>query len=803
MKPNPTITNMKPVSRASLVGLATWLLAVTSSSAQVGDRVSFNRDIRPILSENCFACHGPDANHRKAGLRLDTFDGATKRHKGKAAVVPGKPDTSQLLARITANDPEERMPPKASEKTLSPRQVNLLRRWIAQGAEYERHWSFIPPQRPELPRVGRGDWGLNPIDAFILARLESESLKPSAEADKRTLIRRLYLDLTGLPPSVEQVHAFVNDNKPDAYERVVDALLASPHYGERMAMHWLDLVRFADTVGYHGDQDHNISPYRDYVIKAFNENKPFDQFTVEQLAGDLMPKRDGVDDLWRQVATGYNRLLQTSHEGGVQQREYLAKYLADRVRNVSSVWLGVTMGCAECHNHKYDPLTQADFYSLGAFFADVDELGTFRGSNSLPTRRPPEMPAPNIAQATELKQIDAELAALNDPAAAALSEADAAKVKSMQARRDAIVKQFRLTMVTRSVAPREIRVLPRGDWLSDAGSVVQPAVPETLGALDVSSGRATRLDLAKWIASRDNPLTARVFVNRLWRLFYGNGLSNVLDDVGAQGEWPTHPELLDWLAVEFMNSGWDVNHMVKLMVMSRTYRQSSLVSDDLLKRDPFNRLYARQSRWRLQAELVRDTALTNSGLLVRTVGGHSVKPYQPAGYYQHLNFPTRTYKHDASDSQWRRGVYMHWQRVFLHPMLLAFDAPTREECAADRPTSNTPRAALALLNDPTFVEAARVFAQRVMREGGRSVDERIAFAFETATSRRPTNVEIGILRNLYTKHHTQFSKEPAAAEALLKVGLKPLPDDLARPELAAWTSVARAILNLNESITRN
>src|SRR5262245_42094523 len=460
-----------------------------------------------------------------------------------------------------------------------------------------------------------------------------------------------------------------------------------------MATYWLDLVRYADTVGYHGDQDHHATPYRDYVIDAFNLNLPFDQFTREQLAGDLLP--NPTTD--QKIATCYNRLLQTSHEGGVQPKEYLAIYAADRVRNLSAVWMGATVGCAQCHDHKFDPYTSRDFYSLAAFFADVDEERHLRGggSDTVPTKRPPEIPVHTKRERQRLADFDARIADLEKRPA---DDEQKKQLAALTKQRDSLRKATRLVMVTQAVTPRTVRILPRGNWLDESGPVVDPAVPAFLGKLPADR-RATRLDLANWLTDAKagaGGLTARVFVNRLWYLCFGVGLSKSLEDFGGQGEPPVYPELLDNLAVEFVESGWDVKHMVKLIVTSRSYRQASLESPALRDRDPENRLYARQGRWRLPAEMVRDNALAASGLLVVDVGGGVAKPYQPAGYYRHLNFPKREYVSDTDVRQWRRGVYVHWQRQYLHPMLRAFDAPVREECTAQRPRSNTPLAALVL-----------------------------------------------------------------------------------------------------------
>ena len=721
---------------------AIFFLTLGTAAAEI----DFNRDIRPLLSQNCFACHGPDAHDAKGDLQLHSADSA------KEVLASG-----ELIDRVTSSDPDELMPPPDSEKKLSQEQKETLRLWIAEGAKYDEAWAYVPPKKHAVPTVGEG-WVKNWIDSFLLDRWKREGLSPSPDADAVTLLRRLSFDLIGLPPSPEMVAGF--DGSEAAYEKLVDGLLASSHFGERIAIYWLDLVRFADTVGYHGDQDQNISPYRDYVIDAFNRNLAFDQFTREQLAGDLL-ENSTID---QKIATGYNRLLQTSHEGGVQPKEYLAIYAADRMRSLSGVWMGGTLGCAQCHDHKYDPYTARDFYAMSAFFADVDEAQHFKvGTNALPTKRPPEIKVLSRADRDELEKL----------------EAQKPRTKEIEARIAEIRKRERMTMITASIAPRETRILPRGNWLDETGEIVAPAVPAFLGTLDTGARRANRLDLANWLVDVENGvggLTARVFMNRLWYLFFGEGISPSLEDFGGQGVPPKFPELLDQLAVEFCENGWDVKKMVKLLVMSRAYRQSSVASDDMLRRDPGNQLFARQSRFRLPAEMVRDNALAIGGLLNLEIGGSSAKPYQPAGYYRHLNFPVRKYDQDKDAHQFRRGVYVHWQRQFLHPMLKAMDAPSREECTAKRPRSNTPTAAMVLLNDPNFVGAAEGFAARILKDGGMSAREKLDYACRVALSRTPDDTERKILGDLF------------AAE---------------KEEKAAWLAVARAIMNCSEFNTRN
>ncbi len=690
-----------------------------------------------------------------------------------------------------------------------------------------QHWAYVAPQKhvvsvSEIPAAWL-NWPRNWIDEFLLVRLTAEQTVPSPQADPITLCRRLYWDLIGLPPTPEEADEFVADPSEAGYQRLVDRLLQSPHFGERMAMHWLDLVRYADTVGYHGDQDHNISPYRDWVIDAFNNNMPLDEFTRDQLAGDLLPEAT-VD---QKIATGYNRLLQTSHEGGVQPKEYLSMYAADRVRNLSAVWMGATIGCAQCHDHKYDPFTMKDFYSLAAMFADIDESNHFaNGGNVIPTRRHPEISVLSRQQREEVAQLEAEIAVQKrelEDRSLAHSQSDKETLQreldKLVARRDTIRNSTRSTMVTVAIEPRTMRILPRGNWLDESGPLVEPAVPEFLGFLEVSGRRANRLDLANWLTDTRQgigALTARVFVNRFWYLFFGQGLAQVMDDFGGQGLPPDHPQLLDRLALELIESGWDVKSMVKLIVSSKAYRQSSGVRNnrgsegqgvlsELESMDPENRLFARQSHYRLPAELVRDAILSISGLLVDEYGGASVKPYQPTGYYRHLNFPKRKYKQHNDRRQWRRGVYVHWQRQFLHPMLKAFDAPRREECTAERPRSNTPTAAMALLNDPSFVEAARVFAEQIIRIDDQSRTDRagLEYAFRKAVSRSPDPEELHTLTLLLESHRRQYAKTPGAARELIAIGNAPVARDLDPVQLAAWTSVTRTILNLNETITRN
>ena len=734
--------------------------------------INFNRDVRPILSDNCWSCHGPDKGNRKAKLRLDISD-----HSKSGVIIPGNALESTMIERILSNDADEVMPPIDHRKKLTVEEKEILTNWINQGAKWEDHWAWISPSRSKDLKTK------DAIDSILEKKLNEENLNFSETAPRHVLIRRLSYDLRGLPPSTEEVKDFEKGSLDEAISRLSEKFLASQAYGERMAVNWLDLVRYADTNGYHADIEWKVSPYRDYIIDAFNGNKPFDQFTIEQIAGDLLPEAS----MEQKVAAGYNRLNMKSTEFGIQDAEYLAKYAADRVRTTATTWLGVTVGCAECHDHKFDPFTIKDFYSFAAFFADIKGVGYYPS-------------AQKVGWGETIKVLDKktriEVSKLENEVKTKQSEEDQ---KLINQKIEELKKQSREMLATVSVKPRMTRVLPRGDWMDQTGEIVNPALPTFLSDQKVT----TRKDLAQWIVSRQNPLTARVYVNRLWKMFFGTGISNVLDDIGSQGEWPSHPELLDWLAIEFMESGWDIKHMVKLIVNSKAYRQSSYENEKLRTIDPENRLIARQSSFRIDAEFIRDNALSVSGLLVNKIGGPSVKPYQPSGYWENLNFPTRTYKADSGQNQYRRGLYTHWQRQFLHPALIAFDAPSREECTANRPRSNTPLAALVMLNDPTQVESARGLAQKILANQSLIDDKsKIQAMVMQVLSRQALDDEITALKSLLKKHKTEFSSNPNAAKELVSVGNLNPPENMKPESLAPWISVGRALLNLHETITR-
>ncbi len=841
-----------PVKRALLFPLL--LSSAFAADAPIPAKVTYNRDVRPILADACFRCHGFDKATRKADLRLDVREAALAKIDDVFPIVPGKPAESDVWKRIITQDEDDVMPPRKEHRQLTAREREVIQKWIEQGAEYEPHWAYVPVQRPTFPAVKEDGFSRNPIDAFVLARQRELALNHVGAADAATLCRRLHLDITGLPPKQADLDAFVKDTSADAVERLVEKLLASEHFGERMAVWWLDLVRYADTIGYHSDNPRNVWPYRDYVIKAFNANMPFDRFTIEQVAGDLLPGAT----IEQKVASGYNRLTLTTEEGGAQAKQYEAKSVVDRVKSIGTTFLAQTYMCAECHDHKYDPVTARDFYSLGAFFADIREGAIGKREDGMlvadeatqaklaaldsalakaranlaqrvkttekePTfgeaelreriaKSPKDHGIPKDVVAafalekgkrnTKQAQAISDYIQRNHPELAPLrKELDAA-----EAERKKFYDPLPKTLVSVSTAPefRTVRILPRGDWMSDKGEVVVPATPAYLpGAPKAAEGaRLSRLDLAKWLVARGNPLTARTLVNRLWKQFYGTGLVKTLEDLGTQGEVPPHQPLLDWLAAEFMESGWDVKHVVKLMVTSGTYRQSSVATKDSLARDPENRELARASRWRLDAEFVRDNALSISGLIVQKLGGPSVKPYQPDGYWENLNFPARKWEDDKNENQWRRGLYTWWQRSYVHPAMLAFDAPTREECSADRTRSNIPQQALVLLNDPQFVEAARAFAVRILKEGGSTPETRIAWAWREAAGRAAKPEEITALRGLLDRQRAAIAQNAAVTGELLKVGYAKVPDEFPRLDLVSYTAVARAILNLHETVTR-
>ena len=1055
-------------ARLALV-LAAALAGASCLNAASKRVISFERDVRPILSENCFACHGPDAKKREAGLRLDVKEDAFKKlDSGDFAIVPGEPAKSKMLKFVSLpTDDDDHMPPVKTGRKLSKAQVESLRLWIEQGAKWSEHWAYVVPERPAVP-AGKGPEVRNPIDAFVRAKLKEQGLKPNEEADRAALIRRVSLDLTGLPPSLEEVDAFLADKNPDAYGKLVDRLLASPHFGERMAQAWLDQARYADTAGYHFDGFRQMHHWRDWVIESFNENKPFDQFTLEQLAGDLLPNAT----LEQKIATGFHRNVMTTDEGGIDPEEYLTKYQVDRVSTTAQVWLGTTMGCAECHDHKYDPITQRDFYRFYAFFNSIPEKGLdgTRKRNPGPVLRLPtpeqgskllgyldripaaeqarsereaelpkaqekwekelgEVKTPHIAglvkeftfdEATSTNEfvpgkagtarrfsgrtndfVDAgqavsfeftnafsygawiklhgatgtvlskmeegpdyrgfdllvskgkvevhlahkfpdnaikvaskealptnvwthllatydgskkaagvklfldgrgvELETPTDKLSAGIATksplligtrvkafpfdglidevrfydralktnevvelfahphllvaktpadkrtkehredlqkffrehraadflAARARLRQLENEKKELLEQISDTMVMEEMEkPRDTFILVRGSY-QNKGDKVTPAVPGCWPPLPI--GQTTnRLALGRWLVATNNPLTARVTVNRLWALFFGTGLVKTANDFGSQGDRPSHPELLDWLACEFMwparndqaqttkdkrssllspsarrhaspTNTWDIQHIVRLIVTSAAYRQSAVVSREKLERDPYNRLLSRGPRLRLDAEFIRDNALAVSGLLNPKIGGSSIKPYQPPGLWEMTD---HKYEPSKGDDLYRRGLYVFWKRAAHYPSFAAFDAPSREVCTLQRQRTSTPLQSLVVMNDPVYVEAARALGARVMQEGGDQLRDQLAYAFRLVLARPPGAGEMKVLERTYREQREHFAANKAAAESLLGVGDSPRPKNLNAVELAAMTGVANVLLNLSETITK-
>jgi hypothetical protein len=1019
--------------------------AVRAAEPPIPDKIQFNRDVRPILSESCFACHGFDKAKRKADLRLDTKSGLMTKLDSGSPVVPGKPDQSLIFVKATSKDPDELMPPPESKKLpISLRQAAVLKRWIEQGAEWEDHWSFMPVRKPQIPAVKDAKWVRNSIDAFILARLEKEGLKPSSEADKATLVRRVTLDLTGLPPTPAEVDAFLADTSPDAYEKVVDRLLANVHHAERLAMDWLDAARYADTHGYHIDSGRDMTRWREWVIESFHQNKPYDQLTVEQIAGDLLPNAT----LDQKIASGFNRNHMVNFEGGAFPEEYRTAYVIDRVNTTGTVWLGLTVGCVQCHDHKFDPITQKEYYQLFAYFNSNGERGLDgQAGNAVPFIATPSpeqqkqiaaltvkiaelekkftdpLPEADAAQAAwektiptgsvsvvtwhaaaaadlrsengatmkqqadqsilvterntnkdvyevsllpgELKQLtgirleampDANLngggpgrsengnfvmtgvsvaiasgkskadkplplgaaaasftqkgfdvgsaispkhapgwaiypeagkahEAIFELASPAKLDADSRVVvtlefkstfpqhqlghfrlgltdgpspakagmnsRSMSAifatpaeertpeqkarmrdyfrksiwpegktlldqlgeakkQKDAAEKSIPSTMVMQEMdKPRDTFIFMRGAY-DKPGEKVTPGVPAFLPPLPKDAPQ-NRLALARWLVDRQNPLTSRVTVNRYWQMIFGTGIVKTTEDFGSQGELPSHPELLDFLAADFMESGWDVRRLVRLYVTSSTYRQSSAITPELLAKDPENRLLARGTRYRLSAETIRDQALAAAGLLDSRVGGLSVSPYQPPGLWEELmsrgdgaKWTAQVYVQSHGADLYRRTMYTFWKRTCPPPTLATFDAPDRETCTVRRARTNTPLQALVLMNDPTYVEASRKLAERVLKDphAGSTNANRITFAFRQVLGRTPRPQEIAVLDAVLKKQQVKFAQDKVAAENLLKVGESPRDPKLDPAELASWATMCGVILNLDEAVTR-
>jgi hypothetical protein len=1028
--------------RRSPVFVFACLFLIGPAEGNAAEPLNFNRDIRPILADKCFLCHGPDAKDLKGGLRIDLRDAVTApADSGEVAIVPGDPDTSELIRRIITDDEDLRMPPAETRKTVSPEELALLRRWISEDAEYQDHWAFIAPKRPEAPAAD-GNWTRNDIDRFVLQGLKTKGLAPSAEASRETLIRRVSLDLRGFPPAVEEVDAFLNDSSEDAYENMVDRMLASPHFGEKMARLWMDLARYGDTNGFHYDSTRQVWLWRDWVINAYNDNMPFDQFTVEQLAGDLLPDAT----VSQKIASGFNRNCRYNEEGGADPEEWRVEYAKDRVRTLGQVWLGMTLNCADCHSHKYDPVSQTEFYELYAFFNSLDEPGA-QGHRQ---KYPPLIEVPTSEQIEKIADLEDEIKALEqeisdelarieyvepddvpaepeskpvdvvwiddatpegaslqgngqadgkpawqwiskddgpvrsgerstkrtgtglnqhfftgakepleisegdvlfawvwldpenppktvqlqfndgswehrafwgeakafggskegparhkvsdklpkhgewvrlevsakdvglkagaklngwaftqfdgtvyyDHAGVTRMEPDTRYLRSLavweeKARNDKAVpdavrkalavkpdkrndgqaktirdyyvehvfgetREFfdpihkRLDVVRKDLTrtkdevpfqlvsvelpePRQAFMLVRGAF-NQPGEKVERDVPDFLPGLPEDAPR-NRLGLAKWLVSDEHPLTARVTVNRYWAQLFGRGIVETIGDFGQLGRFPTHPKLLDWLAVEFVESGWDTKHIMKLMVMSAAYRQSSVNDHRHDEADPKNLLLWRAPRFRLPAEEIRDSALKIAGLLSPTVGGPPVFPYQPDKYYEGKKGGW-AWNVSKDDDRFRRGMYTFWRRTTPYPTFVIFDAPDRSECVVSRARTNTPQQALVTMNDPQFVEAARVFAQNVLKEGPSATHERLTFAFRRAVSRMPGSNEAQVLQELLDEELAWYREHPEAATSLASAGQYAKPEGVDSAEHAAWTAVANALLNLDETINR-
>jgi hypothetical protein len=742
-----------------------------ADNLKIPEQVSYNFHIRPILSDNCYACHGPDANKREADLRLDTEEGAfaaLKETKGKFALVAGNVEESVLYHRITTDDPTSMMPPPESNLKLTGREIKLIEKWIRQGAVYEPHWAFVPPKSSEIPGISQKSWPINEVDYFILAKLEESEMKPNEESDKEALLKRASLDLTGLPPTLEMMDEFLADNSADAYEKLVDRLLASPAYGEKMAVYWMDIARFADSHGFQDDSYRSQWPWRDWVIHAFNENMPYDQFITWQLAGDLIPQATKEQIL----ATGFNRNHKITEEGGVVDEEYRVMYVTDRTNTVSKSLLGITMECAGCHDHKYDPISQKEYYSFYSFFNNIKEKGIESSVGG------PETYAKRPLMQISNAEVDSILTFINKKDTLDL-------IVSLMGDLDSL---------------RPTYVLERGayDQPRDAVTVKTPESILSFGP----NYKKNRLGLADWMFSRDNPLTSRVFVNQIWQEIFGSGIVTTPGDFGMQGALPTHPELLDWLSVDLMENNWDIKRLIKSMVTSATYRQSAVMTKKQLEMDPDNVLLGRAPRHRIKAEFVRDIILASSGLLNREIGGPSVKPYQPDGLWEGATSGRgilSTYKQDHHENLYRRGLYNFIKRTVPPPAMTIFDGSNRDQCEVQRPITNTPLQALVMLNDPTVLEASRVLAGKLLQESSNS-EANIRKAFRLIVCRKPTDQEVAILKNYY-EGRLKSLKETDAID-LLSVGEYPSPKGLNAIAVASLMQVITSIFNLEETISK-
>lgn len=735
--------------------------------------VSYNFQVRPILSDKCYACHGPDANKREAGLRLDIKEEAYKALKDNPeahAIVPGRPGLSEVYLRVSTTDTSIMMPPASSNlPTLTQQEVAIIKKWIEEGAQYEPHWAFVPPHKPALPKVKNEDWSKNEIDHFVLSKMEEHGLSPNEEADKERLLRRIALDITGLPPTPGMIDSFVNNKAPDAYEKMIDALLQRPAYGERMAIPWMDVARYADSHGYQDDNYRSQWPWRDWVIHAFNENLPYDQFVTWQLAGDLIPNATKEQIL----ATGFNRNHKITEEGGVIDEEYRVEYVVDRTNTLGTAILGMTIECAKCHDHKYDPISQKDFYELSAFFNSIQEVGlesTVGGHETFAKN-----PRMDISQ-EDLKGV------LNFITSSDTVGLQVSVMKDM----DTVRKTY---------------VLSRGVYDQHAEEV-QPGTPKAIMNFPAGLPK-NRLGLSHWLFDAKNPLTARVFVNRVWQEIFGRGIVKSSNDFGMQGDLPVNPGLLDWLAVDFRENGWNIKRLVKQIYMSATYRQSSVITPEKLKADPQNIYLSYAPRIRMNAEMVRDMALASSGLLRPVIGGPSVKPYQPPGLWE-LATSGRgllaTYRQDHGDKLYRRGLYTFIKRTVPPPSMMIFDASNRDQCEVKRSRTNTPLQALIMMNDPTILEASVALADRLTQKQDKP-EAAVTDAFLRIINRHPAKQEQDILLEYLHEQQAYFKANPAAIEKVIKVSeykIKSAP----APEIAAFARMVQVLYNMDEAITK-
>jgi hypothetical protein len=849
-----------------LVVTTCHLAGAQASQTNAAPGVDFNRVIRPILSENCYKCHGPDDGARKSNLRFDRRTDALKPAKsGRIAIIPGAPEKSEMVARISATNQDKRMPPASTGKKLTTAQIADVRQWISAGAPYAEHWAYVKPVRPAFPEVSDKTWPRNGIDRFILARLDKEGLKPSLHADRTTLIRRVSLDLTGLPPTPQEVDDFLKDDNPQAYEHLVDRLLQREGFGEHWARMWLDLARYADSAGYADDPPRNIWAYRDYVIRAFNQNKPFDRFTIEQIAGDLLPEPSEE----QKVATAFHRNTMTNNEGGTDDEEFRNAAVVDRVNTTMAVWMGTSIACAQCHHHKYDPFSQQEYFQL---FAILNNTADADRSDEAPVKRlythaqkeqlaraqaeswdleqefacvPAESVAEqagwetefpwNLAWENSLGRISHPLTPKEEqieyvfPPSGILELLRIASDQRTETQRALLTKWYRshiapelkqeqaryaqLQREIQDIKPdtvpvmkelegserRTTRVQLRGNFLALAETVTE-AVPAVFHPLlpDVAPNR---LAFARWLVDAENPLTARVTVNRFWEQIFGMGIVRTSEDFGSQGELPTHPELLDWLATEFVAGGWDIKALLKLMVTSASYCQSASVSAELLERDPDNRLLARGPRFRMSAEEIHDQVLFVSGLLSPKLYGPPVRPPQPSSGLTAAFGGSLDWKNSEGEDRYRRAIYIEWRRTNPYPSLATFDAPNREVCALRRPRSNTPLQALVTLNDPVYVEAAQALGRRMVQTNGSNADK-ARFGFRLCLTRQPRDPELNRLLEFYQVALAQYAKQPEMAKPFACDPLGPLPDGTDLAAAAAWTAVGNVLLNLDEMLMR-